>query len=393
MNRTTKQSSRAGGSFVPAILLKNGTVYDNMNFDTFKHTASGANKNMIGTRLKLGRLSNGLSLQDLADILVEIGDPITRAGLSKYEIGKVIPNDKILGEIASILDLDISFFFKEGYPNYAIEPVHPYNSIPKQEAEFDAFLQITLEQHFEIDQLLDCFMPVRLPDKISVQEGDEALVCDFAQRLREAWGVPSHPISSVVELLEDQGFYVFRIPDTFQISCVGGIVKESRKPFIGFTRTELIDDTRLMILRELAYFFFECEDPELLGHMSRVFARAFLLPEKPLLLDIGSDYCDPTFWELTLLKQKYGISKVEIRRRIRDIGLIPMDRAMESLRRKNYVSTRRKLDSSRDILNFSESPLRFKLKVLLAYKKKLISQSLAASLLPKQYIQMTSWDT
>lgn len=348
---------------------------------------------MIGTRLKLGRLSNSLSLQDLADILIEMGNPITRAGLSKYETDKVIPNEKILSEIAQIMDLDLSFFYKDGYPDYHCKPVREYPNIPKLTSEFDAFLQITLEQHFEIDALLHSFEPAHLPARISVSEGDDQIVCDFAQQLRQDWGLPSHPISSVVNLLEDQGFYIFRIPDNFDIPCAAGIVEESGKPFLCYTGTDLVDDTRLMILRELAYFFFESDDTELLAHMSRVFARAMLMPKEPLLLDIGTDYCEPTFWELTLLKQKYGISKVEIRRRIRDIGLLPMDPATESLRKKNYISARRKLDSSRDILKFSESPIRFRLKVLLAYKKKLISKSLAASLLPKQYIQMNTWDS
>ena len=81
--------------------------------------------NMIGARLKLGRLSNGLSLQDLSDILMETGDPITRAGLSKYETGKVIPNDKILEKIAKIMDLDISYFYKDHFPDYQIMTMRP----------------------------------------------------------------------------------------------------------------------------------------------------------------------------------------------------------------------------------------------------------------------------
>ena len=349
--------------------------------------------NMIGARLKLGRLSNGLSLQDLSDILMETGDPITRAGLSKYETGKVIPNDKILEKIAKIMDLDISYFYKDHFPDYQIMTMRPVQTNPKLDAEFDAFLQITLEQRFEIDELLDCKKEVPLPKPVAVTADEEDKVCDIAQSVRESFGVPAHPIASVVELLEDQGFYVFRIPANFEIPCVAGYVMGENKPFIGFTRIEFIDDTRWMILKELAYFFLKCEDPEVLAHMTRVFARAFLMPKEQLLVDVGTDYCEPSFWELTLLKQKYGISKVEIRRRMRDIGLLPMDPALESLRKKNYLSARKKLDSSRDALYFSESPVSFKLKVLLAYKKKLISRSQAASLLPKQYIQMNSWDS
>lgn len=372
--------------------LQNTAVFDIMKHNTKTKNLSGADNYMIGTRLKLARLSNGLSLQDLSDILIETGDPITRAGLSKYETGKVIPNNNILEKIAKIMDLDISFFYKDGYPDYQIEPTRPFESTPKLTAEFEAFLQITLEQRFEIDGLLQCQTEVTLPEPITVCAGQEKDVCEFAQSLRNAWGIPAHPIASVVELLEDQGFYIFRIPQNFEIPCVAGYVKSQNRPFIGFIRTELVDDTRLMLTRELAYFFLRGDDPEVLTHMSHVFARAFLMPEKQLTLDVGLDYSDPTFWELTLLKQKYGISKVEIRRRLRDIGLLPVDPAAESLRRRNYISTRRKLDSSRDVLNFSESPVSFKLKVLLAYKKKLITRSMAASLLPKQYIQMNSWD-
>lgn len=354
---------------------------------------SEARTNMISARLKLARLSNGLSLQDLSDILIETGDPITRAGLSKYETGKVIPNNLILEKIARIMDLDVSFFYKEGFPDYQIKPTRPFESNAKLTAEFDAFLQITLEQHFEIDKLLDCQTPVHLPDSITVTPDDDQVVSDFAQTLRTIWGIPACPISSVVELLEDQGFYVFRIPDNFDIPCVSGYVLGENKAFIGFTPNEFIDDIRFMLLKELACFFIINDDEDVLAHMTRVFARAFLMPEKPLLADVGPDYSEPTFWELTLLKQKYGMSKVEIRRRLHDIGLLTLDPALESLRKKKYIPIRRKLDSSRDTLYFSESPYRFKMKVLLAYKKRLISRSVAASLLPKQYIQMNSWDS
>lgn len=348
---------------------------------------------MTGTRLRFARLSNRLSLQDLSDILTEAGAPITRAGLSKYETGKVIPNHEILQTIAMILDLDISFFYSRGELDYEVQYLHASDDLPVFSAEFCAFLQITLEQHFEIDRLLGTETPICLPESIMVGEGEDETVCDLAQSLRSLWGIPSNPIASVVSLLEDQGFYVFRIPSSFGIPCIAGMVTKENKPFVGFSRTELMDDLRLMILRELAYFFIKAEDPRLLAHMSRVFARAFLVPRNQLVSDVGADYSDPTFWELTLLKQKYGISKVELRRRMRDIGLLPMNPATESVRKKNFISTRRKLDSSRDILAFSELPINFRLKVLLAYRKKLITRSMAASLLPKQYIQMDSWDS
>lgn len=374
-----------------AILKKRKTsVIINPSVNTKR---SEAKTNMISARLKLARLSNGLSLQDLSDILIETGDPITRAGLSKYETGKVIPNNSILEKIARIMDLDISFFYKEGFPDYQIKPTRPFEHNAKSTAEFDAFLQITLEQHFEIDKLLNCQTEVHLPDPFTVTPDDDPVVCDFAQTLRNLWEIPSCPISSVVELLEDQGFYVFRIPDNFNIPCVSGYVVGENKAFIGFTPNEFIDDIRFMLLKELACFFIINDDEDVLAHMMRIFARAFLIPKKPLISDIGPDYTEPTFWELTLLKQKYGMSKVEIRRRLRDIGLLTLDPALESLRKKKYISTRRKLDSSRDTLYFSESPFSFKMKVLLAYKKRLISRSVAASLLPKQYIQMNSWDS
>lgn len=348
---------------------------------------------MISARLRLGRMANGLSLQDLADILTDIGYPITRAGLSKYETGKVVPSDKMMHVIADITDLDESFFYKEGFPDYKIAPVRDYSESIRQPAEFDAYLQITLEQYMEIFSVLDCRRPVVLPDPITVSAGDEATVCRLAHQLRTLWGIPSHPIASVVSLLEDQGFFVFKLPPHFSIPCVAGVMEEYNQPFIGFARNELIDELRITLLRELAYFLLRSDDPTVFAHMTRVFARAFLLPEADLRADIGPDYDTPTFWELTFLKQKYGISKVEIRRCMRDLGILHEDPTARSLQKKNYISNRRKLDSSRDTLLFSENITGFRLKVLLAYKKKLISRSFAASLLPKQYIQMNSWDS
>jgi transcriptional regulator with XRE-family HTH domain len=344
---------------------------------------------MIGARLRLGRIANSLSLQDLADILTEMGEPITKAGLSKYETDKVIPNDKMLGKIAQIMDLDVSFFFKDDYPDYHISTARAYEALPKQAAEFDAFLQITLEQHFEIDQLLGCLQTSRLPDPIKVKAGDDAVVEAFVQNLRQLWHVSEQPISSVVELLEDNGFYVFELPESFGISCIAGTVIENGHPFLGYTRQQFVDDIRLYILRELGYLFIHCDDEDTHAHMSRLFARSFLLPSKRLIEDVGDDYHTPTFWELTILKQKYGISKYEIRHRLKDVGLVQKDAAVENMRKKNYSPARRKLDSSREVLNFSESPVRFRLKVLLAYKKKLITNSEAAALLPSQYIQLS----
>lgn len=348
---------------------------------------------MIGTRIKLGRMSNKLSLQDLADILTELGDPITRAGLSKYETEKVVPNEHIVSQFADIMDLDISYFYKEGFPNYKINYVKTYESLPKNVSELDAYLQITLEQYISIYGLFPQESSPVIPTPMLLGENEDDRVMALADRLRQEWQIPSRPISSVVSLLEDVGFYVFELPEIFRQPCICGVIEDTGRPFVGFTRAELVDETRLLILRELALFYLDCKDPELLAHYCRVFARAMLLPKEELISDVGLDYSSPNFWELTLLKQKYGISKVEIRHRMNDIHIFTADTREEVFRRKNYMSAKRKLDSTKDALLFSETPSKFRLKVLMAYKKKLISRSLAASLLPKQYIQMNSWDT
>jgi transcriptional regulator with XRE-family HTH domain len=63
----------------------------------------------IKDRIKTARISEGLSLQDLAD---KINNVISRQALYRYEKGEVIPNNEILELIAKATNRPTNFFNK-----------------------------------------------------------------------------------------------------------------------------------------------------------------------------------------------------------------------------------------------------------------------------------------
>lgn len=65
---------------------------------------------MIGNRLKLIRQANGLSLQEMADLLVGTDLQIKRGALSHYELGITDPSDAALAVLARRLGTTVEFF-------------------------------------------------------------------------------------------------------------------------------------------------------------------------------------------------------------------------------------------------------------------------------------------
>lgn len=348
---------------------------------------------MSGPRIRLARLSNGLSLQDLANILCDTGLPITKAALSKYENEINEPSEYALERLAQILDMDLEFFHNNNLPDFQLSYSRSWETGNKMDARIDAFLQISFEQFFQIERLLGQEPKGQAFTPLKVTGDDKDAIDELSVQLRRQWNAPEQPLSSVIGLLEDNGIFVFPIPASFSLPYVAGVELRSNVPFIGYSPVQdTVDILRVRILEALGSIIIRAEDETLQDHLNRTFARAFLLPRKRLLQDLGADYRNPTYWELTLLKKKYGISKIDIRKRLRDLKLLQEAPEPVAGDIQTFKSLRRQLDSSKDTLMFSESPVRFHLDVLLAYKYGLISKARAATMLPKQYIQMTSWD-
>ena len=357
-----------------------------------KYTRRAGGK-LIGNRLKLGRQANALSLQELADALEEVGYKITRAALSKYERGDTVPGSAFLSVLAQVLDLDESFFFREEWPGFQIRLFQSREMIPKQESELMAYLQMNLEQRLYIDKLLDIHPPAFTYTQITpsphrYQEEVEALT----MRLREQWGNRDQVIASVCGLLEGSGWYVFEIPALFGAGTVSGIEVSSGRPFLAFSQSETVDDLRFNILKEVAGVYLRCDDSALFDEMCCCFSRAMLFPRCRVEAEFSGYKEAPAYWTLALLKRRYGLSKIQIRMRLRDLELFGLSKPNSSAKTAERVQARKLMDSKSEPLYFYENPANFKIRVIEARHQGLITQREAAYMLPRQYTQISTWD-
>lgn len=345
-------------------------------------------KKMVGDRIRLGRMANALSLQELSEILAYSGHKLTRAAISNYEMGRAFPSEQILKAMSKELGLSESFFYKQEREGFGIRRFRAADLVMKHEMELRAYLQVMLEQFLEVDGLLGIRSAGAPPERVTVKIGEEEKVEELVDRLRREWGNAEQPIASVCGMLEDNGWYVFEMPDVFEEDQVSGVEESSGNLFIAYTIEDTVDETRYRILEEVGHAYLEGENPEHQKWLCKAFARAMLIPRAQVFREFGRERTSISFFELSLAKQKYGMSKVNIRKRLNALGLLPQEAVGNYGDRMNKLNYRKKIDSKQDVLYFMEYPTKFRMKVLAARKEGLISPEEAACLLPRQYTQI-----
>ena len=342
---------------------------------------------MIGDRIKLARLAAPLSLQELADSLEDNGYKITRAALSKYETGKIPPNEPFLSAVAKLLGLDKCVFQSDMWPEVNIKLFGELDLIPKQTSELMAHLQLKLEQHLHLDEILNIPKREFVPQIISpARDQFQTEIDSLTEYVREQWGNKNQVIASVCGMLESNGWYVFEIPSLFGVNSVSGIETNSGKPFLAFTYAPTVDDTRFNILKEAALAFIRCEDKELLEEMCCCFSRAMLLPKSEIMNEYSDLQEEPDRWALFLLKQRYGISRIQIKERMQELGIYTAEGPKKTMKNIRYIQSRKLQDSKSDLLCFFENPINFKVRVREAKRRGLITQAYASSVVNIRYI-------
>ena len=210
-------------------------------------------KKMVGDRIRLGRMANALSLQELSEILAYSGHKLTRAAISNYEMGRAFPSEQILKAMSKELGLSESFFYKQEREGFGIRRFRAADLVMKHEMELRAYLQVMLEQFLEVDGLLEIRSAGAPPERVTVKIGEEEKVEELVDRLRREWGNAEQPIASVCGMLEDNGWYVFEMPDVFEEDQVSGVEESSGNLFIAYTIEDTVDETRYRILEEVGH--------------------------------------------------------------------------------------------------------------------------------------------
>ena len=130
---------------------------------------------MIGNRMRQARLATGMTLEYLAQKMHDRDQPITRAGLSKYENEKSRPRQSFLMTLGQVLNVKPSYFITE--PSVSVQWVafrkQSRLSISRQ-SQIKAFAAQRVERHLWLEETLCPSERPAFPARRAVSSVDDA---------------------------------------------------------------------------------------------------------------------------------------------------------------------------------------------------------------------------
>lgn len=240
--------------------------------------------------ITLGRQTRGLSQKDLSEKL-----NISAPTLSRIEnaIGFLPVEQKLLTEIADVLQFECSFFLKPGDIQRPDMGYFRKNKSVSQKKTDQAvgYMNIYLSI---IDSYLDL---IEIPD-LNIIEWDIELLGSpeaAALNLREFWKLPKGRIEKLCTLLENNGIIVIEFD--FESDTINGfsiLTRKHGRPVI-FVNSEFSEDRkRLTIAHELGHIILHINDYTIISEHRDIekeafsFASEFLVPLREFKSQLGS---------------------------------------------------------------------------------------------------------
>jgi len=332
---------------------------------------------MIGERLKQARVAAGLTLDE---VVARIPRNISKAVLSKYELGKSSPSADLLGELAKALDVAPGFFFKES-PTINWGEFRKKSTLTQKHASMiQARATHEVENLLWLEHVLCLSSPRQLPNysASSPAEAENA-----AALLRQRWNLGSGPIESLSMLAEDQGVCVVEFEDeTGKMDGLSAIV-DPEIPLVLVRRVDDLARFRLTLAHELGHLVLRTphQPGKLNEDIQYRFGAALLVPEDTARRELGSRRRTLEVGELILLKQKYGLSMQAWLRRALDLSIIDRGHYETWCRHISVRGWRKKEPAKYD--NPLERPSRLQQLVLRAVGEGLIDSAQALEACPK----------
>lgn len=345
---------------------------------------------MIGDRLRQRRIMVGMSLQNVANELSKTGKKLTRAMLSRYELGQATPNALVLRDLASILGVKTDYFFSESTANITWQAFRKKASMSQTKQEK---IRLMAEQHVErfISVESACGIspePSDVPELQTLSNPSEAEV--IADKLRKDWNLDDFPIKSLSELLESKG--IILAPLVSGIDGIDGLVGTlpRQRKIIAYEVDKSVDRTRLTMAHELGHMLVGNDDPKLNEKLASRFAGAFLAPARSLRHDMGPSRTSFSIPELCLLKEKYGISIQALTYRAKDLGILS-----ESAYKTMFINFRSKGIGAVEpgCWPYSEQPRLMRQYIFRAVAEGRISETKALELYPEYLKEKTDMET
>lgn len=272
-------------------------------------------KKVIPYRIKQARISRGLSMVELSELV-----SVSKQSISQYEQGKTAP--KNLNQIASVLKYPVSFFYKPVPVNenassavfFRKRKTAKVKAMNAAREKIEIFREISdyLEQYVDFPALN---LPKITYEDDGIEPVDNEKIEEYARTLREHWGLGKGPIDNLIDVVQKNGIMVSKMQlrlnklDAFSVWF-------DNKPYI-FLGTDKDTNARVRftIAHELGHLLMHADNyseedlknnaiHEKLENEADRFASALLLPKEPFSKDVFS----PAMSHFVQMKMKWKAS-------------------------------------------------------------------------------------
>lgn len=335
----------------------------------------------IGERIVLARKRKGLSLRALEAAMDGL---VSAQAIGKYERGEMIPGSKVLIALAKALDVTIPYLVSPQQARLQnVDFRKKASTTAKERARVEAEVLQAVERYLQIEQILGLpserweqpFEPVELD---SLEEAEAV-----AARVRQEWNLGDAPIRDLTELLEEKGIKVLLLdlPETVSgLTCMVQREGHPDVPVIVVNHGHVLERRRHTLAHELAHRLVIGSEEWIEKAMDRI-AGAVLVPEAPVLAELGRPRQSVSYREIMLLKRHFRVSAISLWVRLYRLQIIGESTYQNAYR--TFARTWRKdepeaLESEPGTL---EQPNRFQRLCFRALSEGLISLVKAAELL------------
>lgn len=337
---------------------------------------------IFAKRLKQARILKKISMDQL---VLKIGNLVTKQAISKYESAKMMPNSTVLIALATALDVDIEYFFRPfrfDINKLEVSFRKKANTGAKDINALKVQIQDQIERYLEVEELLNVESNFK-KGEMGMPVSTAAEMRSLAQNIRKEWGLGDNPIANVQALLESKGIKVLLTDGPDNFDGVSGVVNEKDYVVVLNSKPESVERRRLTALHELCHLLYNhrfsmdltAQEKE---RLCNVFANEMLLPET-VIRDTFRLSDRISLSELRRLQILYGISIDAIMHKMKEIGIVSESKY------KSYCIKKSQNAAFKSLVEeswYQESDTcRFETMVYAAAAKDLVSTSKAASLL------------
>lgn len=333
-------------------------------------------KTQFAQRITTARKMAGLSMDELALL-----SGLSKNAISRYEKGVMQPDSSNLIKLAKAMNVKVDYFFKKSTVNLQEVAFRKKAKLSIKTIDSIKYRVIDrVERYLELEDILlvnnDFVNPIA---DIKIEKIADAEIA--AGKLRHVWDLGLNPISSVIEMLEDNFIKVVEVDEPLDFDGLSSFV-DDKIPVVVVNRNFPVERKRFTLLHELGHLLLSFNqnltEKEIENACNR-FAGAILIPQSKMIAEFGPSRKGFYLQELIEIQKEWGISIQAFIYRAKDLEIITQSKFSSfffDLRTKNQF--RNVVDESR--FAFPETSYRFNQLLYKGLAQELISLSKASVL-------------